>query len=213
MPGANEMTPEAAQAVDALTRSVESLAQTIAAGRGSIYLAPGAALFGALIGVVGIRVLEYFRERRQMAKEGQLLAGALAAELRGFLVLWQEIERLGKPADTEGLIITWAVEQSYSSVFDGVGPRLFLLRRDLTAEVAAYYFRLKRALDNIRMSQGVTEYARRFGHETVGEIDRAASIGKAAVGAWEGAVESARRAVDAINKLLPKLDTIAGKDA
>ena len=162
---------------------------------------------GLLIGIAVSEALAWVRGNRSRQEEKRLLAGALAAELRGFLALWKEIEPPGKPAT--GIIITWAAEQSYSSVFDTAGPRLFLLGPQLITAVSVCYFRLKRALDNLRVSERITEYVSTFGRQA-GSI-HAEALGKTALKASEGAVETGRRAVSAIEELLPKLDIIAGR--
>jgi hypothetical protein len=161
---------------------------------------------GLLLGIAVSEMLAWVRGNRSRQEEKRLLAGALAAELKGFLALWSEIEPPGQPAT--GIIITWAVEQSYSSVFDTAGPRLFILGPQLITEVSVSYFKLKRALDNLRMSQRITEYVSTFGRQLAfPRLDQHA--GQIALKASEGAIETGRRAVGAIEELLPKLDAVA----
>ena len=145
------------------------------------------------------------RESRQRENDKRLLAGALAAELRGFVALWNEIEPPEKLA--EGIIITWGVQQSYSSVFDSSGNRLFLLGKNLLEEVSVSYFKLKRALDNLSVSQRITEYVQTFGRQA-GSMHQAA-FGKMALRGSEEAVKTGRSAVKKIEELLPKLEAIA----
>lgn len=145
------------------------------------------------------------REDRERENDKRLLAGALAAELRGFLVLWDEIEPPEQPA--EGIIITWAVEQSYTVIFDTAGPRLFLLGPELIRQTTAAYARMKRGLDNLRLSARLTEWASTSGRQA-GTIHEK-RIGRMTLDASEGAVKTARRAVEVIREVLPKLDAIA----
>ena len=203
-----------AQTLEALAHAVDALARNAAALKASPgylpYLGPIAAIVGAavgaVIGFIGSNWMARSRERRWRDHEKRLLAGALAAELRGFLALWKEIEPPGKPAT--GIIITWGVEQTYSSVFDTAGPRLFLFGPVLLGAVTACYFRLKRALDNLRMSQRVTDYVQTFGRQA-GSMHQDA-LGSMALRASEGAVDTGRRAVSGIEEVLPKLDDVAG---
>jgi hypothetical protein len=207
------------ETLPALTRAVDSLAQNIATLKASPgyapYLGPVAAIAGAIVGAVtgfiGSDWMARRREQRQNDNDRRRLAGALAAELRGFLTLWREIEPPGKPAIGTSVIITWAVAQSYSPVFDTSGPRLLLLGRAVLDEVSACYFKLRRALDNLRMSQRVTEYVQTAGR-VAGSIHQE-ELGRMALGASEGAVATGRRAVSAIGELLPKLEAIAAGTA
>ena len=151
------MTPEATEAIRALTQAVED---GIAAQRTPSYVIVSYFLvpIAILVGIAVSEVLYYFRQRKQRENEKRLLAGALAAELRAFLALWTDIEPPGKPADKAGITV-WGVKQTYSSFFDGSGSRLCLLGQDLLGEVSIAYFRLKRALDNLSVSQRITEPA------------------------------------------------------
>ena len=212
------MTPESVQAVEALARSTESLARSIADRQNVpayFWLLGPIAL---LIGIAVSECLARLRERRQREHERRLLAGALAAELRGFLALWGEVQPEGKPATATGVIVAWGVQQSYSSVFDASGNRLFLLGQDRLQEVSVCYFKLKRALDNLTVSQRVTEFVQTFGrqHEwqqmtrpQSGGVVYSYSYADLPKRASDAAIETARRAVQAIEQLLPKLDGIA----
>jgi len=104
----------------------------------------------SLIGVAGIllgiwisEALAVRRENRQRGSDRRHLAGALAAELRGLLLRWQEIA----PQDGgQRPLIAWQAEETYFPVYDNAGARLSLLPPDLAPDVVRYYTRAKAAM-------------------------------------------------------------------
>jgi hypothetical protein len=210
-------------AIEALTAATRTLAANAKPQRGlpsGVY-----ALLGAIVGFLLSALHTWWRDNRHRAGEKRLLAGALAAELRGFLALFSEIEPPGKPVDAEGgPIITWAVGQSYTPVFDASGSRLFLPDKELLEAASVSYFKLKRALDNLAMSERLTEYTVTMGKQhdkdavSPEKLDEMAkkgvfqspdTYGAMAKRASDVAIETARRAVKAINEVLPKLHDLA----
>lgn len=114
------------------------------------------ALFASLLGVTIADLFARLRERRQRETDKRLLAGALAAELRGLLERWEEIVPR-EPMPAAPIFIGWAAEESYFSVYDGAGHRLYLLPREVTAEVVACYTRAKAVLDTLRVAGSLHE--------------------------------------------------------
>ena len=195
------MTPEAAQAVDALTRSVELLGRTIAAGKGSVYLAPAAALLGALIGICGSGVLEYFRGRRQTAKERESLAGALAAELYGFLERWNETKVL--PGMGRVVLRHWSAVDRFP-VYDGAAGRLSLLPRELAIGTVRCYTQLGVLQEKLRWE---SEREAALTDATAG-----AKRARSAVDVPRHVQDYAARALGCAGQLASKLDEVsAGK--
>ena len=154
------------------------------------------------------------RDKRQAAGEKILPAGALAAELEGFLALMEgararESSASDKPASGEGepwpekTIISWPVEQSYFSVYHSAGAHLYLLR-PLVGEIVVCYFNLKRALDNLRALQRTSENLQTM------DFTEARRLEPVFGDARRAAEASREQAMDKGKQLLPKLRKLAG---
>jgi hypothetical protein len=104
-------------------------------------------LTGVAVGFLLSFVGTWLRDQLQAAADRRLLAGALAAELRGFRELRPE---------QEGAVKDWAAEQSYTPIYDSAGPRPLLLAHDVAEEVVKCYFKVKRALDELHRAQLMT---------------------------------------------------------
>lgn len=161
-------------------------------------LAAGVGIVGTLLGVIVSDYLARRRETRDRNAERRLLAGALAAELRGFLGLWKRVA-----AEPEA---TWSVEGDYFPVYNLAGHRLSLLKRDVVQEVVTCYSAVKGALDMLRRSQRLRDHeGTRSNHGT--------DLTKLLTNAHEEARSAGSSAELAVDALLPKLDTLAGGGA
>jgi len=111
------------------------------------------AVLGSVLGFVGTHSLEVLRERRQREEDKRLIAGALATELRSQLRWWAALQKTG----ADGPVL--ALEETYFSVFDGAGSRLYLLPGDLPVATVDCYLKMKLALDRMRSITGAFELA------------------------------------------------------
>jgi len=169
---------------------------------------------GVVLGTAATYCLELLRERRQAETERKLLAGALAAEVSGLGELLAEVcsrqqcsaERQASSGNQPVLredIIPWAVEESYSSVYDSAGQRLHLLGSDVN-EVIVCYLRVKRALDSLHALQRTVESEEK---ETFLKKEQLKACVKHASSTADASI---KLALSAINGLLPKLKQMAG---
>lgn len=174
-------------------------------------------LVGVVVGFLLSFLATWWRDSVRSKAEKRLLAGALAAELRGFLGLWQEVSAKGRCAPGEEAcsdaspaprepITRWAPAQSYSSVYDSAGSRLYLLAPHVSVEaLVTCYCRVKRTLDNLKALQRTTEHVR------TEEAARQRSLQRVVIEAREAANAAGHGAVCEIQKILPQLDNAAGR--
>ena len=123
---------------------------TLAAAIVAIVAALLGAVVGGLLGFFSAYGLEVIREKRQREGDKKAISGALAAEIRGLLVIWKEMrEQLGKDPQHP---MVWVGQESYFSVFDNAGHRLFLLPQDVATGVVTCYVRMKEVYDILRLA-------------------------------------------------------------
>jgi len=152
------------------------------------------ALAGVVVGSLLSTVLTWWRDKRRTGHQKRLLAGALAQELQAFA---------GVLPKDENEVVGWAVEQSYTSVYDSAGQRLYLLGSALLAEVAACYFAVKRALDSLHRAQLMTRDWQMNEYLWQGKLNKDGRTH--ATQAREAAVAASDKAIEQIEGVVPKL--------
>ena len=123
---------------------------------------------GSLItGIAISEVLYYYRQNRQKEEDRRDLAGTLAAELRGLVARWRQIQpTLEKNPDA----IVWAAEEDYFPIYNSIGLKLLLLPPQLATDVVSRYMQAKAALDSFRVASRLTEHRIHSSRETLGDF-------------------------------------------
>jgi len=124
-----------------------------------------------LAGIALSEFLAWLRANRQRQSERTLIAGALAAELRGVVARWKSIQSAHvMPEDGSALTLLLrsadSTEQNYFSFFEGAGRQLYLLSADLAAEVVRCYVDMKTVFDRLHRAMQILQCAASAGQGT-----------------------------------------------
>lgn len=113
-----------------------------------------------LIGIAVSEALAVRRRRIEREENRRLLAGSLAAEIRGLMVRWREIAPPDMKLPVGPVLAMFSVEESYFTVYEATADRLCLLPYDVALDVAMLYQKAKVTLDGMRIVSRLSDSVR-----------------------------------------------------